>query len=792
MQYEQRMAEDLAASGLKPEDVGVRELSSAEKAATNTPFNVTGYVLPYYNLYSKPASFYRVKLFDFDPKYKQPKDTPNHVYFPKGFLEVAKNSPYILLTEGEKKAALCTKHGFPCVALGGVDSWRNRIITISGSAELHQDEKKLRAKLPAGEEVQEDFMSPLALGMQDLIDFILQQQKTLIVVYDTDNDHGTNTHVQRAAAALGYEMRFRGIPFERIRQMVLPQIKGLSKVGLDDYLIATSSTALGELIHKTMVKKSAFPRHPNVRDYLNKRLQKSKLSRKEMQNVALSILSELDTRGIRLRNQMENQTYYFDRTTHKLLKADFTGAPNDMTESTFGQYMYKEFGIGAADHRVVQWVGSMFTGEAPVEDVTPHRVFARQKFTDDNVIMQISDASYVVVDAQGLKIKDNGSDGILFESGQVQPLDKDKLIQEWEKQSKVPIQNWWMDVLNQVRLKDKDKQRAITALLFYISPWLHRWRGTQLPIEMTLGEAGSGKSTVQELRLAIQTGEPKLRNSPQDIKDWYSSVANAGGLHVTDNVQLLDRNLRQRLSDEICRIITEPNPHIEMRKYYTNADLMRIPIRCVFGITAIQQPFLNADILQRSIIIELDKSQDLINGSLSYDMNWMPTQLSRFGGREAWLAHHLLVLHRFFQLVQKEWKANYRAKHRLINFEQALTLIAKVFGIPNGWIPDYLVGATDKAVTESDWAYEGLIAFADWWRMVNKQPKGRDYPTFSVQEIVNWAMGVEDYEKCDALTNTRKLGRYLKTHKTMIASGPGIQEAGSQNNRQRYKIAIHK
>lgn len=791
MQHMDKIAEDLGASGLVADDMSVRPIANTERAATNVPYTVSGYVIPYYNLIGKNVPFYRVKLFDFDPKYKQPKDSSNHVYFPKGFKELADTKNYVVLTEGEKKAALAVKMGIPAVALGGVDSWRNRIVTLPVDAELSSDKNKVQARLPAGGEVSEDSLSPLALGVQELIDYILREQKVLVIIYDTDNARGTNMAVQRAAAQLGFDLRFRGIPFCNIRQLQLPQLPNMEKVGVDDFLLNTPNGSLERMIFKCLAKPSAFPRHPNIRDYLNKRLQKTKLSRKEKQAISIAILSELDAGGMRLRSSTELQSYYFDATTHKLIKASFNGQPNDLTETPFGQYLYSQFGLGAADWNVIQWLGSQFTGEVPIMDVTPYRIFARPNFTQDNCIMQLSDGAYAVIDADGLTIKANGTDNVLFESEQMLPVDIEKLKQEFDRQLKQPLTNWWMDVLNEVRLKDKDRQRAITALLFYIAPWLYRWRGTQLPIEMTLGEAGSGKSTLQELRLIIQTGVPTLRNAPQDMKDWHASVANSGGLHVTDNVQLLDKNLRQRLSDEICRIITEPNPSIEMRKYYTNADLMRLPVRCVFGITAIKQPFLNADILQRAVIIELDKSQDIIDGSLSYDMNWKTQQLSRYGGREAWLAHHFVALHRFFELVKQRWKMNYRAKHRLINFEQAICMMADVFGINSAWIPDYLVGATDRAVSEADWAFEGLCEFSSYWA---SQKRGNDgeFAPFTVQEIANWAMGMEEFEKCDVLVNTRKLGRYMQTHKTMIATAANIIENGVQNNRQRYKVVAKK
>jgi len=794
------MEDDLERSGLVAADLNARPLDSAERAATNTPHSVQGYVLPYFGIQGDSVAHYRVKLFDFDPKYKQPKDTPNHVYFPKGFLEIVKDSKYVIITEGEKKAALAVKMGFPCIAFGGVDSWRNRVFTIPADAEMNASDKNIRARIPAGTEVKEDMMSPLALGLQDFIDYMVVSGKTVIIIYDTDNKHGTAHNVQRAASALAYELRFRGIPFVNIRQILLPFTVTGDKVALDDYLIGLGPHALEKQIEICLAKRSAFPRHPNVRDYINKRLQSMKMSRREMQQVSMAILSELDSQGMRLKSRAALETYYFDNKTHKLLKTGFSKPANEMVDSPFGQYLYRKYGIGSADARLLQWLGAQFTGEDPIDDVQPFKVFARPHASQiehkDKVIYQISDGQYVELSATiepgsetpGLVVKDNGAESILFESEQVEPLDLDKLKAEYAKQYKAaanqPMTSWWAEVLLNVRLVDKDKARIVTALLFYMSPWLLRWRGTQLPIEMTLGEAGSGKSTLQTLRLNIIDGMSKLRNAPKDMKDWSASVVNTGGLHITDNLQMADKNMRQHLSDELCRLVTEPNPTIEMRKYYTNADLLSLPVRCVFGITAIKQPFLNADVLQRGIMIELDKTTDLMNGSLTYDSVWSDTMIHKFGGREAWAAHHLLVLHKFFLLVRTKWNMRYQAKHRLINFEQAMLLMAEVFNFPKPaeWIPQYLSGISNKAITESDWAFEGLIAFCDYRRMTNA------LVNITSQEIANWAMADPEYEKCGELSESRRIGKYLVTHKSMIASICGLVEDGKSNNRMRYKL----
>lgn len=774
---------DLASSGLTLEDVTARVLGDSERAVLSAPSGIDGYAIPYYDIHGKLLTFYRARLFEFTPKYLQPKETPNHVYFPKGFQKALVGKPFLIVTEGEKKAALACKLGFPCVAFGGVDSWRNRIITLPSQAAYTQRGSALQARLPPGAGAQEDYDSPIAIGLQSLIDQILSMNLHVVIIFDSDQETGVKHDVQRAAAAFGFELRFRGIPFNKIRQLVLPRIKDpdytSEKVGLDDFLVHRPKEEFLTLLQHTLAKRSAFPRHPNVRDFINKRLQKPKLSRRELQNVSLAILSDLDANGIRLRAPTDN-TYYFDLESKKLLKSAFSVNGHDQQfDAPFTQFLYNRYGISGADNRLLIWLGTQFTSENPVERVSPHRVFARTKTEDDSVIYQLSDSMYARVDADGLTVHNNGEQGILFESDQVEPLNTETLVKEFESQRNKPTTNWWADTLSSVRLRDKDKQRYAAALLYYMSPWLHRWRGMQLPVELIIGESGSGKSTLMELRLAILTGRPHLRNAPQDLKDWHASVSSTGGLHVTDNVQLVDKNLRQRLSDEICRIVTEPDPCIEQRRYYTNADLIRIPVRAVFAITAIQQPFQNADILQRAMFLELDKPTDPSNPT-TYDSEWKTQQLKRFGGREAWIAHHLVVLHKFFQAVKATWNPRYEARHRLINFEQSMFLMAKVFGLPTAWIVNYLTQTTDRIMSESDWTLEGIQAYCQHLNGTNSE--------FGSGDISQWCQGQEEYMQCEMLINSRRLARYLKSHKALVANMSGMIESRNVNNRQTYKV----
>lgn len=796
---EEAMAADLNRSGLKPIDIFAHILTNPERARLKVGHSVKGYVIPYYDINGKILPFFRSRIFDEEIKYKQPKETGNHVYFPPNFMVMAKRFPkYVFITEGEKKAALATKLGFPCVAFGGVDSWRTRTIFLPRDSEV-SGEVHMQVRLPAHEQALEDFNSPYATGLSQLIDFIVRSGRKAFIIYDSE-DGKVAIPVQKAAANLAFELRFQGIDYVNIRQIVLPCKKG--KMGLDDFLMERGSEGLHELVVKNLTHKAAFPNHPEVLEYISQRLQANKLTRKEQQQVAMAIISELDTDGIRLRSPNAGYTYYFDYKTHQLMRVEFSADNSHLFETRFGQHLYKKFGIGSADRSINTWLATLYTGESPLEDVDPYRVFARPDKTDDACILQLDDGRFIRVDGRGasgsdhsslpgLEIYDNGELGILFEAGQVQDVDASKLVGHYSdlNEEYPDVQPfWWGDVLSDVRLRDKDKQRIVCALLFYISPWLYRWRGTQLPVELILGEAGSGKSTLCELRLSIITGDPRLRNMPPNIRDWFATIQHAGGMLVMDNVVFAQRDLRQQISDELCRIITEPNPTVELRKLYSDADVYRIPVRTTFSMTAIAQPFQAQDIIQRSIIIELDKSLDIAQGNLTYNSSWMTHQLKRFGGREAWLAHHLLVLNRFFRHIQQKgvWRNDYPAKHRLINFEQCLVNMATIFGIDGSWIPDYLLGVSARSVVESDLAFEGLCFFANMvrgWKSAEKRNT-----LWIARELAEWFQSSDDYDKCEMLINPRKLGRYMSSHKTPLAQMAGIIETGSLNNASRWKV----
>ena len=123
---------DLQRSGLAISDMHVRPLASPERNAVDLGPYARGYVIPYFDIEGKPLPFYRVRVTsqNNNHRYIQPRGLPNHIYFPPIFRNALNGHSYVIITEGEKKAAAACRSGFPSVGIGGVYNWRNNLITI--------------------------------------------------------------------------------------------------------------------------------------------------------------------------------------------------------------------------------------------------------------------------------------------------------------------------------------------------------------------------------------------------------------------------------------------------------------------------------------------------------------------------------------------------------------------------------------------------------------------------------------------------------------------------------------
>lgn len=147
-----------------------------------------------------------------DHKYDQPPRTGTTAYFPKNmdWPEVALDTERsIILTEGEFKAAKACKEGIATIGLGGVWNYKSNDMAV------------------------------LFLPVLEEIDWV---RRTVYIVYDSDVKE--NEHVAKSINQLAEQLWMRGaIPY----CIFLPEIEGLKKTGLDDYLVHSGTETLKDL-----------------------------------------------------------------------------------------------------------------------------------------------------------------------------------------------------------------------------------------------------------------------------------------------------------------------------------------------------------------------------------------------------------------------------------------------------------------------------------------------------------------------------------------------------------------
>lgn len=534
---EQLFAQDLAKSGLKVTDLDAYLAQETELASVgirahlymNTPGVTTpGYVIPYYDLAGQRAPFYRVKLFRPLPKgarYLQPQNSGSWMYFPKSFGNLARNLAAgkgrtkingfpgaIIITEGEKKAAKACLEGFPTCAVGGVYNWRTRTVILPEGTQLMKNrDNQIVAKMESGTSVDptSDRRAFLAGGLESLIKFVTANNLQVVIAFDTDNPR--NNDVEAAAAELAFELRIHGIPTNHIRQLHLPTEEG-GKMGLDDFLLAHKAPALDTMLTQVCSARNAFPAHPNLKALINKRMG-GNLARNEAKELSLMILSDMDRHGSRMVEKDTNSPFFFDGRSRTLLRVNLLQNHSDpLHESGFGKFLYKNYDAGQADLKLVQWLAAGFTGEEPVSIVEPRSTLAL--LPGNRLAHQLDDGHFILVSGDPklpAVVCENGQEGLLFKSDQVESIDKAKLIQEVKKQlawleSKPSYESlYWPQALKSFRFS-RDSDTKILSVLSYMSPWLLRWNGAQLPVELMIGEPGSGKDQSLSCKILTPTG----------------------------------------------------------------------------------------------------------------------------------------------------------------------------------------------------------------------------------------------------------------------------------------------
>lgn len=217
----------LASSGLTLDDasdLGIRIVGSAAQINVAWP-DVPALDLVYYDMGGEPVeAMRRVRLLEqprgafgqvSEQRYLQPGNTTPAAYFPRiiDWPAVAKNNDTpILITEGELKASCAAVNGYACIGLGGVWSWRSK---------------------------------KLGWDLLPSLKSIAWPRRDVVVVFDSDAK--SNPQVAQAITSLMTQLSALGaVP----RVAELPDIPGLGKVGLDDFIVARGANEFADVLRR--------------------------------------------------------------------------------------------------------------------------------------------------------------------------------------------------------------------------------------------------------------------------------------------------------------------------------------------------------------------------------------------------------------------------------------------------------------------------------------------------------------------------------------------------------------
>lgn len=232
--------QDLERSGLSAEMIAAMGCQSAtgtsihqcvykneDEYLTGTWGKAGGYVIPYIDRDGQVvARRWRMFWHEQDkkmPKYLSVRDADTHLYVPAGFDAVYSATDYLIITEGEKKAAKAVQEGFPCVAIAGVDMWAD-------SAARRAEKANHRSMSPATPLIKR--LAELAGGRKCLVLF--------------DSDAREKMQVRGARRRLKDALLYQVADWVREMDLPMPEGADTGKMGLDDLLVHTGGKALLE------------------------------------------------------------------------------------------------------------------------------------------------------------------------------------------------------------------------------------------------------------------------------------------------------------------------------------------------------------------------------------------------------------------------------------------------------------------------------------------------------------------------------------------------------------------
>jgi hypothetical protein len=450
----------------------------------------------------------------------------------------------------------------------------------------------------------------------------------------------------------------------------------------------------------------------------------------------------------------------------------------DLNNCSLGTFIHQTYGLEASDSAVLNRAFANLAHSPTLKKVQPRKVsFA----AEEAFYYQLSDSKAARVTASDIEVVNNGTDDVLFMKDQVEPIDE--MVAELLTGGVALGSPKWLGTVAELTTLQPmegltiEETRLFLAVLCYLSPWLRKWRGLELPIEVLCGEPASGKSALYKLRRGILTGSQRLDKTPIDLRGWQVNLTHAPGMYVCDNIDKIPRDLEATFSTDLCYYVTEVDPRIEIPKLYATNVPFRAQVDCTFAFPCVKSPVHKPDLVQRTFEFRMKALPEGLG-----DSGWVDNKLWGYG-RAAWLIDQFQVTQRFLQLAENDWRSKDTTQNRLRYFDQAVALMGAAVGQREAvaaLIPKLkLAGA--EALIEAD---PGARAIGEFCREARASGKIGEANPYRPYDLIKWRqMDVEGrFDNVHILKTVEALGRYLRDHESDLRKSCGLRRIADKRN----------
>ena len=222
------------------------------------------------------------------------------------------------------------------------------------------------------------------------------------------------------------------------------------------------------------------------------------------------------------------------------------------------------------------------------QDGTTYPLSLRVAWHDNDIYYDLTDEKW-----QSVKISKDG-----WESVNETPIPMFSRYSQTDQAE--PERNYEQDIFNRfLQLTNlKEEEDRILLSVYVVTLFIPDIQHIVLQVH---GEKGSAKSTFQTLvKMLVDPAKPKLLTIYNDQKEFIQQLAH-NYLAFYDNLKYIPR----WLSDEVCKAVTGVGS--TKRKLYSDDDDIVYEYRRCLGFNGINLGLTEPDILDRSILIELQR-----------------------------------------------------------------------------------------------------------------------------------------------------------------------------------------